>query len=71
VEFSEVEVNLNSFTGIGSILIFKNDLEKNCRKHYKNHLRRNNYEASTAVAPCFPNSLDVMVLENIKYLQVK
>jgi hypothetical protein len=54
-----------SFKGIGSILFLKNRLKKkNCRKNYKNHLRRNNYEVCTAVARSFPNILDVMVLEN-------
>jgi hypothetical protein len=51
--------------GIGSILFLKNGLKKFCRKNYKNHLRRNNYEVCTAVARCFPNVLDVIVLENI------
>jgi hypothetical protein len=32
---------------------------------HKNYLRRNNCEECTAVAHCFPNILDVMVLENI------
>jgi hypothetical protein len=32
---------------------------------HKNNLRSNNYEVCTAVALCFPNILDVMVLENI------
>jgi hypothetical protein len=41
-------------------------LKKYCRKKpYKNHLRSNNYEVCTAVARCFPNIVDVMVLENI------
>jgi hypothetical protein len=31
----------------------------------KNHLGNNNYEVCTAVALCFPNILDVMVLENM------
>jgi hypothetical protein len=39
--------------------------KKNCRKNYRNYLRSNNYEVCTAVAHCFPNILDVMVLENI------
>jgi hypothetical protein len=39
--------------------------KKNCRKNYKNHPRSNNYEVCTAVAPCFPNVLDVMALENV------
>jgi hypothetical protein len=51
--------------GIGSILFLKNGLKIFCRKNYKNHLRRNNYEECTAVACCFPNILDVIVLENI------
>jgi hypothetical protein len=51
--------------GIGSILFLKNGLKKFCRKNYKNHLRRNNYEVCTAVAHCFPNILDAIVLENI------
>jgi hypothetical protein len=40
--------------------------EKSC-KNFKNHLRSNNYEVCTAVARCFPNILDVMVLENINF----
>jgi hypothetical protein len=51
--------------GIESILFLKNGLKKNCRKNYKNHLRSNNYEVCTAVAHCFPNILDAIVLENI------
>jgi hypothetical protein len=51
--------------GIGSILFLKNGLKKFCRKNYKNHLEGNNYEVYTAVARCFPNILDVIVLENI------
>jgi hypothetical protein len=51
--------------GIGFILFLKNGLKKNCRKNYKNNLKSNNYEVCTAVARCFTNSLDVMVLENI------
>jgi hypothetical protein len=31
----------------------------------KKHLRSNSYEVCTAVALCFPNILDVIVLENI------
>jgi hypothetical protein len=56
--------------GIGSILFLKNGFKKNCRKNYKNHLRRNDYEVCTAVARCFPNILDVIVLENIS-LKIK
>jgi hypothetical protein len=46
-------------------IISKNGLEKFGRKNYKNHLRSNNYVVCTAVALCFPNILDIMVLENI------
>jgi hypothetical protein len=41
--------------------------KKFAEKKYKNHLRSNNYEVYTAVACCFPNILDVMVLENINF----
>jgi hypothetical protein len=41
--------------------------EKKC----KYHLRRNNYEVYTAVARCFPNIFDVMVLENINLSEDK
>jgi hypothetical protein len=63
----DVLYNLFIFKDIGYILLLKNGLKKICRKNYKNHLRSNNYElhVCTAVALCFPNSLDVMVLENI------
>jgi hypothetical protein len=47
------------------ILFLKNGLKKICRKKYKNRLGRNDYEVCTAVARCFPNILDVIVLENI------
>jgi hypothetical protein len=40
-------------------------------KNYKTRLRRNNYEVCTVVASCFPNILDVMVLENINLSQDK
>jgi hypothetical protein len=53
------------FKGIRSILFLKNGLKKNCRKNYKNHVGSNNYEVCTAVAHCFPNILDGIVLENI------
>jgi hypothetical protein len=56
---------ISSFKGIGSILVLKNGLKKNCRKNYKNNLRSNNYEVYAAVAHCFPNILDNMVLENV------
>jgi hypothetical protein len=39
--------------------------KKNVEKTTKNHLRSNDYEVDTAVARCFPNILDVIVLENI------
>jgi hypothetical protein len=35
-----------------------------------NHLRNNNYDVCTAAALCILNILDVMVLENIYYLQI-
>jgi hypothetical protein len=58
--------NIVMLKGIGSILFLKkNGLKKICRKNYKSHLRRNNYEVCTVLAPCIPNILDVMVLENI------
>jgi hypothetical protein len=41
------------------------------QKNYKNHLRRNNYEVCTAVALCFPNILDGLVLEIIKLFEDK
>jgi hypothetical protein len=56
---------MQCFKSVGSILFLKKWFEKNCRKNYKNHLKSNNYEVYTAVARCFPNILDVMVLENI------
>ena len=34
-------------------------------QNYKNNLKRNNYEVCKAVALCFRNILDVMVLENM------
>jgi hypothetical protein len=40
------------------------------KKKYKNNLKSNNYEVCAAVARCFPNILDVMVLENKYYLQI-
>jgi hypothetical protein len=55
----------SKFKGIGSILFLKNGLKKICRKSHKNHLRKNNYEVCTAVAHCFPDILDVMILTNI------
>jgi hypothetical protein len=52
-----------NFKGIGSILFLKNGLKIICRKSYKNHLKSNNYEVCAAVALCFLNILNVMVLE--------
>jgi hypothetical protein len=47
-------------------LISQKWLEYNLqKKKYKSHLRSDNYEVCTAVARCFPNIIDVMVLENI------
>jgi hypothetical protein len=57
--------------GKGSILFLKNGLKKNCRKNYKNHLRRNKYVVCTAVARCFPIILDAVVLENINLFEVR
>jgi hypothetical protein len=57
--------------GIGSILFLKNGLKKICRKNYKNHLRSNNYEVCTALAHCFPNILDAIVLKNINLFEDK
>jgi hypothetical protein len=52
-------------------LISQKWLEKKCRKNYQNHLKSNDYEACTAVAHCFPNILDIMVLENINLSEDK
>jgi hypothetical protein len=52
--------------GIGFILFLKNGLKKLQKKTIKNHLKSNNYEVCIAVAHCFPNILDAIVLENIK-----
>jgi hypothetical protein len=51
-----------NFKGIGSILFLKGALKNICKK-YKRHFRRTNYEVCTAVARCFPNILDITVLE--------
>jgi hypothetical protein len=57
---------LSEFKGIGSIFFLKNGLKKHFqKKNYKNYLTSNNYEVCTAVALCFPNILDAMVIENI------
>jgi hypothetical protein len=47
-------------------LVAQKWLKKIAEKKFKNHLRSNNYEICTAVAHCFPNILDFIVLENIK-----
>jgi hypothetical protein len=55
-----------SINGIEFVLVPKNGFKK-LQKNNENHLRRNNYmyEVGTAVARCFPNILDILVLENI------
>jgi hypothetical protein len=59
------------FSQIGKImlkaiyLIHQKWLEKNLQKNYKKYPSRYNYEVCRAVARCFPNILDVMVLEYI------
>jgi ABC-type arginine transport system permease subunit len=58
-------ISIYFIKGIGSILFLKNGLKKNYRKNSINHLRRNNYEVYTVIVRCFPNILNVMVLENI------
>jgi hypothetical protein len=55
---------IKAFKGIGSVLFLKNGLKKIYRKYSKNHPRSDNYEICTAAALCFPNIIDVMVLEN-------
>jgi hypothetical protein len=40
------------------------------KQSYSNHLRSNNYDVCTAAALCILDILDVMVLENIYYLQI-
>jgi hypothetical protein len=58
--------------GMGSILFLKNGLKNICRKKkYKNPLRSNNYEVCTAVALCFLENLDVMVLEDMNLSEDK
>jgi hypothetical protein len=52
-------------------LVSQKWLEENLQKNYKNHLKRNNYEVCTAVAPCFPNILEARVLENINLSEDK
>jgi hypothetical protein len=50
---------------MGTILFLKNGLKTICIKNYKNHLRSNSYELCTDETLCFPNILDVMVLQNV------
>jgi hypothetical protein len=45
--------------------------KKFAEKNYKNHFRSNNYEVCTAVAHCYPNILDAIVLENINLSEDK
>jgi hypothetical protein len=45
-------------------LISQNSLKKILLNKTMN-LQRNNYEVCIAIARCFPNILDIMVLENI------
>jgi hypothetical protein len=45
--------------------------KKFAEKNYKNHHRGNNYEVCTAVAHCYPNSLDAIVPENINLSEDK
>jgi hypothetical protein len=55
------------FKGIGFFLFLKNGLKKFAEKNYKTHLRSDNNEICTAVALCFPNILDVMVLQCVNW----
>jgi hypothetical protein len=59
------------FKSIEFILFVKNGLKKICRNNYKNHLRSNDYEICTAVAHCFLNILDAIVLENVNLSEDK
>jgi hypothetical protein len=66
--------SLKIIKGIVSIILLKKKgggLERICRKNNHNHLRSNNYDVCTAAALCMLNLLDVMVLENIYYLQTR
>jgi hypothetical protein len=59
-------VELKRLKGIRSILLLKYGWKNNCsRKKLENHLRSNNFEVCTSVVRCFPNILDVIVLENV------
>jgi hypothetical protein len=60
-----------SSQGIGSILFLKNGLKMFFRKKYEKYLKSNNHVVYTAVARCFPNILDDMVLENLKMSEDK
>jgi hypothetical protein len=55
---------------IGSILFLKNGLKK-MHKKYKNNFKKNNYEVFTAIARCFSNILEDMVLEKINLFEDK
>jgi hypothetical protein len=45
--------------------------KKITEKNYKNHLKSNDYDICTAVAHCFPDILDAIVLENINFSEDK
>jgi hypothetical protein len=44
---------------------------KFAENNYKNHLINNNYEVCTAVALCYPNILEDMVLQNVNLSEDK
>jgi hypothetical protein len=52
-------------------LISQKCSEKIAEKKYKNYFRSNNYDVCTAVAHCFPDILDAIVLENINLSEDK
>jgi hypothetical protein len=45
--------------------------EKKLQEKLQNRPRRNNYEVCTAVARCFPNILEDLVLENVNLSEDK
>jgi hypothetical protein len=55
---------VKNIKGIGSILFLKNGLKIFAEKTIKSS-QEIYYEVCTAVPRCFPNILDVMVLENV------
>jgi hypothetical protein len=66
-----------SLKGIGSDIILQKigwkkfaEKKKNNQQNNQNHLKSNNYDICTAAALCNLNILDVMVFENIFYLQI-